>query len=56
LRETPELSSLPDSFRSRASIERFQRGLQIVLSGIEVELELEKTNGPDGENRTHERD
>jgi AcrR family transcriptional regulator len=42
LRETPELSSLPDSFRSRASIERFQRGLQIVLKGIEAELEIRK--------------
>ena len=39
LQETPELISLPDSFRSRASIERFQRGLQIVLKGIEAELE-----------------
>jgi AcrR family transcriptional regulator len=42
LREVPELSSLPDSFRSRASIERFQRGLQIVLKGIEAELEIGK--------------
>ena len=36
------LPSLPDSFRSRASIERFQRGLQIVLKGIEAELESRK--------------
>jgi AcrR family transcriptional regulator len=42
LQETPELASLPDSFRSRASIERFQRGLEIVLKGIEAELEIGK--------------
>ena len=40
LQEVPELSSLPDSFRSRATIERFQRGLEIVLKGIEAELEI----------------
>jgi hypothetical protein len=30
----PELASLPDSFRRRATIERFESGLEIVLEGI----------------------
>jgi AcrR family transcriptional regulator len=35
LAEYPELSGLPESFRSRASVERFEAGLQIVLDGVE---------------------
>ena len=33
--EFPELASLPDSLRSRSSVERFEVGLQIVLDGVE---------------------
>lgn len=33
--EFPELASLQDSLRSRASVERFESGLKIVLDGIE---------------------
>ena len=38
LREFPALASLPDSLRSRSSIERFQAGLKIFLNGIESEI------------------
>lgn len=33
--KSPELASLPKWLRSRASVERFESGLQIVLDGIE---------------------
>lgn len=35
LAEAPELASLPRWLRSRASVERFETGLQIVLDGVE---------------------
>lgn len=35
LKEWPELASLPASLRSRATLERFELGLEIVLDGIE---------------------
>lgn len=34
----PELASLPDYLRTRASIERFEAGLQAVLDGVEQRL------------------
>jgi AcrR family transcriptional regulator len=34
----PELASLPDYLRTRASIERFEAGLEAVLDGIERQL------------------
>lgn len=33
--ESPELAALPDNLRNRASIERFELGLQTVLDGVE---------------------
>jgi AcrR family transcriptional regulator len=39
LARSPELSSLSDSLRTRASVERFEAGLEIVLDGIERRLE-----------------
>ena len=33
--EFPELTALPESLRTRASIERFELGLQTVLDGID---------------------
>jgi AcrR family transcriptional regulator len=33
--DSPALASLPDSLRTRASLERFEFGLQIVLDGVE---------------------
>jgi AcrR family transcriptional regulator len=33
--ETPELASLPDYLRTRATVERFEFGLQMLLDGIE---------------------
>jgi hypothetical protein len=33
--EFPELDSLRDSLRNRASEERFEFGLQVVLDGVE---------------------
>jgi len=39
LEEAPELAALPENLRSRASLERFELGLQIVLDGIEGRLD-----------------
>lgn len=36
--ETPELAALPDWLRTRASVERFEAGLRIVLDGIEQRI------------------
>ena len=38
LADYPELSGLSESFRSRATVERFESGLQIVLDGVERRL------------------
>ena len=35
LAELPELAALPDSLRTRSSIERFELGLRVVLDGLE---------------------
>jgi AcrR family transcriptional regulator len=36
LSDAPELAALPDYLRTMAAVERFERGLEIVLDGIEV--------------------
>ena len=36
--ETPELAALPDWLRTRASVERFESGLRIVLDGVEQRI------------------
>lgn len=40
LAELPELAALPDSLRSRSSIERFELGLKAVLDGLEQRFQL----------------
>jgi hypothetical protein len=49
LADAPELASLPKYLRSRASLERFETGLQIVLDGIERRLRA--VDGPAGAGR-----
>ena len=38
LAATPELASLPESLRTRGSVERFEAGLEIVLDGVEKRI------------------
>lgn len=45
--EFPELSTLPDYLRSRASVERFERGLKTILDGIEVAVREAEGGRPD---------
>lgn len=45
--EFPELSTLPDYLRSRASVERFEKGLRTVLDGIEATVRRAEGETPD---------